>query len=543
MTAPAFLGIDLGTTRTKVGLFGLDGAPLGFGRAEHAMDVDPATGRAEQDAGAWWDGLGSAIREALAGAGAGAGGGGGTAAGAGGAAGTAGAASHAGRAGDVAAPVAICVAGHGPSLVAVDAQGVPVRPAITWLDSRPAPERGELEAGTGLLGWALGVLPAALWLERHDVPAATGARWYLNSWEAIAMRMTGTPATTVVPGGAALPLEATAGTGLRVDRVAPPVAAGTSLGTLTGTAAAHLGLPAGIPVIAGLVDAFASFHGAGLRRPGDAIDVGGAAGGFGVYADRPVAIRGGFTTLAPLPGLHSVGGAMAATGAALDWLARDVLAGAFSIPDLLAESAGVEPGADGLVFLPYLAGERSPLWDPGARGAFAGLTLRHGRGHLTRAVLEAAALAIRHVAQPVREAGIKVTAMRVCGGPARDDGWNRIKADVTGFPVEVPRVRETAALGAAIVAAVGVGAYPDLPAAIEAMTAVDRRFEPDPARMAIYDDVFEAYIGLHPAISAVLRGDGRDARAGTDGAAVAPAGGAAGDPAGDTAGAAAGAAA
>jgi xylulokinase len=377
---------------------------------------------------------------------------------------------------------------------------------MTWLDSRARREQAELETATGLRGWALGVLPAARWLERHEPEAAARTRWYLNSWEALALRLSGRATTSVVPGGRAVPREDAASAGLDIDRIAPEASAGSLLGGLLPDAADHLGLAAGTPVVAGLVDAFASFHGARMLEPGDAIDVGGAAGGFGVYATRPVEIAGGFTTPAPLPGLHSVGGAMAATGAALDWFARDVLGGAATIDALVAEADGVPAGADGLVFLPYLAGERSPLWDPAARGAFAGLTLRHGRAHLARAILEAAALAIRHVAEPILGAGIQVTAMRACGGPARSDAWNRIKADVTGFRVEVPRVRETAAVGAAIVAAVGVGAYPDLPSAIRSMTAIDRRFEPDPERQRIYDAVYEAYVGLHPAIAPVLRG-------------------------------------
>ena len=489
MTADrVFLGIDLGTTRTKVGLIAADGTPLGFGRAPHEMTVDTAAGSAEQDPDAWWSGLRLAMRDALDAAEL--------------------------SVGVRPTPTAICVAGHGPSLVAVDGRGAPVRPALMWLDTRAAAERAELEAATGLRGWALGVLPAALWLQRHEPASAEAARWYLNSWEALALRLTGSAATTVVPGGTGLPLEALVASGLDLDRVAADVPTGTVLGGLTPAAAAHLGLAAGTPVVSGLVDAFASFHGARMLEPGDAIDVGGAAGGFGVYADRPVAVAGGFTTPAPLPGRFSVGGAMAATGAALDWFAGDVLGGARSIPELLAEAASVEPGADGLVFLPYLAGERSPLWDPQARGAFVGLTLGHRRAHLARAILEAAALAIRHVARPMLEAGLAVTAMRACGGPAADDGWNQIKADVTGFTVEVPRVRETAAVGAAIVAAVGVGAQPDLPSAIRAMTSIDRRFEPDPGRAAIYDDVFETYVALYPAIAPVLeRARARDADA------------------------------
>lgn len=474
-----FLGIDLGTTRTKVGLIAIDGTPLGFGRIGHQMTVDPAAGVAEQDADAWWSGLAVAIGEAL----------------------DAGAA----RLGGPPEPGAICVAGHGPSLVPVDADGVPVRPAVMWLDTRASRERDELESATGLRGWSLGVAPAALWLQRHEPERAARARWFCNAWEALALRLSGEAATTLVPNGAAVPRDALRGAGLDPGKLAPERLTGTRLGGLTAAAAGHLGLRAGTPVIAGLVDAFASFHGARMLRSGDAIDVGGAAGGFGLYADRPVTVAGGFTTPAPMPGLYSVGAAMAATGASLDWFAGPVLGGAWPIEELLAEAAIVEPGADGLVFLPYLAGERSPLWDPQAKGAFVGLTLRHGRGHMTRAILEAAALAIRHVSQPMLDAGLAVRVMRACGGPAADDGWNHIKADVTGFPVEVPRVRETAAVGAAIVAAVGVGAHPDLPTAIGAMTAIDRRFDPDPERVSIYDRVFEAYAGLHPAIAPVLR--------------------------------------
>jgi len=471
MTA-VLLGVDLGSTRTKVALVTADGRLVGLARADHAFDVDPASGRAEQDADAWWAGLGAAVRRVVADAGV--------------------------------LPDGICVAGQGPTLVAVDEAGAPVRPATTWLDTRADADRARIEEASGLRGWALGVLPAARWLEREDPAPARRARWYLNSWEAVAFRLTGVAASTFVSGAAGIPDGVIAAAGIDAERVAPPAESGTVLGGLTPLAGQHLGLPGGTPVVAGLVDAFASFHGARMLGPGDAIDVGGAAGGFGVYSSTPLQVLGGFTTPAPLPGLYSVGAAMAATGASLDWFANKVLDGR-PIPELLAEAASVPPAADGLIFLPYLAGERSPLWDPSARGAFVGLTLSHGRGHLVRAILEAAALAIRHVSTPMLAAGIEVTAMRACGGPAQDDGWNQIKADVTGFVVEVPRIRETAALGAGILAAVGIGAYAEVRAAIEAMTAIDRRFEPDPSHTSAYDRAFEAYLGLYPAIKPVLR--------------------------------------
>ena len=210
-------------------------------------------------------------------------------------------------------------------------------------------------------------------------------------------------------------------------------------------------------------------------------------------------------TPAPLAGLYSVGAAMATTGRALDWYRDAILGGTISIEALLAEAAATPAGADGLVFLPYLAGERSPIWDPDARGVLAGLTLGHGRGHVARAIVEASALAIRHVAAPMLAAGVRVTEMRVCGGPAQSGFWNAVKADVTGFPVAVPAVLETAVLGSAILAAVGTGSYPDLRTAIGAMTSIADRIEPRPDRAALYDRTYAAYVGLYPATAPLLR--------------------------------------
>jgi xylulokinase len=242
-----------------------------------------------------------------------------------------------------------------------------------------------------------------------------------------------------------------------------------------------------------------------MTRPGDAMDPGGAAGGFGVYWDRPLHVPGSFSTIAPLSGLYSIGGAMAATGRALDWFRVDVLGGGVTTEALLAEAGATPPGADGVLFLPYLAGERSPLWDPTARGAFVGLSLPHRRGHLVRAIVEASALAIRHVADGIVAAGVEVRSMRVCGGPARSELWNQVKADVTGFEVEVPAVLETAVAGSAILAATGIGAWPDLLAAIRGMARVQRRLSPRPEHRARYDRMFDAYRRLYPAIAPIMR--------------------------------------
>jgi xylulokinase len=469
----AVLAIDLGTTEVKAGMVGLDGRLLGLARAGYATDVDPSTGRAEQDPEAWWGAIGIAVRELVRLA--------------------------------VGEICAIGIDGHGPTLVPVDAVGRPTHPAITWGDTRSSAEAAELADATGLQGWSLAGLPAALWLERHDAAAADGTCWYLATWDAVAMRLTGRATTSLVvdqpfPDPATLDRA-----GLPSAKVAPSIVAGSVVGELREEAAATLGLRPGIAVVAGIVDAWASFHGAGMTRAGDAMDPGGSAGGFGVYWDRPLVVPGSFSTIAPLPGLFSVGGAMAATGRALDWFRIDVLGGGTPAETLIEEAGTISPGADGVVFLPYLAGERSPIWDPTARGAFVGLALGHGRAQLTRAILEASAFAIRHVADGIVDAGAEVRAMRVCGGPARSETWNQIKADVTGFPVEVPAVLETAVIGAAVVAATAVGAWPDLPSAIRGMTRVARRLEPNPATRNRYDASFEAYRRLHPAIAPILR--------------------------------------
>ena len=469
----AVLAIDLGTTEVKVGLVALDGRLLGLARAGYATDADPATGRAEQDPEAWWGAIGLAIRELV-------------------------------RL-DVGDVVAIGIDGHGPTLVAVDAAGRATHPAIIWQDTRSTAEQAELAAATGLQGWSLAGLPAALWLERHEPAAAASTRWYLATWDLVAMLLTGI-ATTSLADCQPFPDPSTLdAVGLAGVKIPPAIRAGAVVGGVTGAVAAALGIRPGTPVVAGIVDAWASYHGAGMVRAGDAMDPGGSAGGFGVYWDRPLEVPGSFSTIAPLPGLYSVGGAMAATGRAVDWFRVEVLGGGSSTESLIAEASAIPAGADGVVFLPYLAGERSPLWDPAARGAFAGLALSHGRAHLTRAILEASAFAIRHVAESVLAAGAEVRAMRVCGGPARSETWNQIKADVTGFTVEVPAVLETAVAGAAIVAATGVGAWPDLPAAIRGMTRASRQLEPNPATRARHDATYDAYRRLHPAIAPIIR--------------------------------------
>jgi xylulokinase len=458
----AVLGLDLGTSEVKAALVGLDGTLLGLGRGGYPTDIG-ADGRAEQDPRDWWTAIVAAVRSMA----------------------------------DVIARAevrGICCVGQGPTLVAADADGWPVRPALTWQDRR---------AGAG----GYGLAPRMAWLAREDAPAIARARWLLSSWDGVGLLLTGVAVTSLQRHEAAPARAELEAAGVPLDRVPVARAIGAPLGGLRRDRAAELGLAPGTPVVVGVNDGAASMLGAGLRLPGDAVDTGGTSGGIAIYADHPVQVGRSFLSPAPLEGRWVVGGAMAALGATVDWVRTAVLGGRWTTDELFAAAATVPAGADGLVVLPYLAGERAPVFDEAARGVIYGLTLAHGPEHLARAALEAAAYALRDVAGPLAAAGAPVRELRLTGRPTPGDLWAGIKAGVLGVPAAIPRIGDTAVLGGAILAAVGAGAHPDLEAGVGAMTAIDRLVQPDPADQEAYARTFEVYRSLYPALRPVFRAE------------------------------------
>ena len=374
---------------------------LGLARCGYSLDVSGGHGWAEQDPGGWWSAVVTAVR-AL-------------------------------RISETAEVVAIGVDGHGPTLVAVDPRGEATRPAITFLDTRSGSEADELAAATGVFGWGLGGLPAALWVERHEPAVAAATCWYLSTWEWLAFRLSGVAVAPLVPDQVVPDRRLVAEAGVPRRQVATDRPGRGRRRWPDRRGGGRARSPAG--------DAGRRRHGRCVRElrrrrapgTGRCIRSRRLGGRLRRLLGSPVEVAGEFVTPGPLAGRYSVGAAMAATGRALDWYRESILGDTIAIDALLVEAAATPPGADGLVFLPYLAGERSPIWDRDARGVLAGLTLAHGRGHLARAIVEASALAIRHVAQPMLAAGVQVTDMRVCGGPARSPFWNTVKADVTRF--------------------------------------------------------------------------------------------------------------
>ncbi|MDQ4018864.1 MAG: FGGY-family carbohydrate kinase, partial [Actinomycetota bacterium] len=197
-------------------------------------------------------------------------------------------------------------------------------------------------------------------------------------------------------------------------------------------------------------------------------------------------------------GWHAMGVMLSAAGS-LQWL-RDALAPGDSFAALVAEAERWPPGAEGVVFLPYLAGERSPHVDPGARGAFVGLSLRHDRGALVRAVLEGVAYGLRDSLELLRSLGVEPSSARVSGGGARSDLWLRIVASVLGIPLERTAAEEGAAYGAALLAGVGSGVFADVHEAVAATVRVTETVEPDPEWTRVYAKTYERFRALYPAL-------------------------------------------
>lgn len=475
------LAVDLGTARVKAGVVGLEGDLIAFADRPYPLIDGGAPGWVEQDAAVWWEAARDSIRTAVAGA----------------------------RGTRV---IAACVGGQGPSVVAIDDRGTPLAKALIWMDHRSEPERHRLASRLGRDVSPYSSVPKAMWLRDRRPEAYARTRWLLQAWDYVAFRMTGVAVSSSFRGSPVFPPDLVAAAELDPARFPLEIVMGEIGGALKSDVARDLGLPPGVPVAGGVNDSTATILGTGIVRKGLAIDYGGTSGGLGLAWDAPLSGDGINAWPAPAPALFICGGALAAAGRSFTWLLETFGYGATARPDerrqgewgeggaeaALADAARVPAGAEGLVFLPYLAGERSPLWDEHARGVLFGLTGRHGRAHVARSVLEGVAFALRHIADALRAAGGEIAELRVSGGQARGAVWNRIKADAIGAPVAVPRITEGALLGEAMLAAMGAGRVSDPVSAVERFVRIAERIEPDATAAPAYAESYAVYRALYP---------------------------------------------
>ena len=437
---PYFLGLDVSTTATKALLLDERGTVVGVAAAEYGYET-PRPLWCEQDPALWWDGAVQSIRAVL-------------------------------EQSNVAAEeiAAVGLTGQMHGLVLLDAKGQVLRPALLWNDQRTAAECDEIRARVGrerliqqtgndaLTGFTA---PKLLWVRTHEPEIYDRIAHVLLPKDYVRYRLTGAMATDKAGAAGTLLLD------LRrrdwsedvLDALGippgwlPPTHEGPAVtGTLSAEVAQATGLAAGTPVVAGGGDQAAGAVGVGAVREGVVSLVLGTSGVVFATSNEPFVEPEGrlHAFCHAVPGRWHLMGVMLSAAGSLRWF-RDTLAPGVSFDDLLAPAADLPPGSDGLLFLPYLTGERTPHPDPLARGAFVGLTVRHTRAHLTRAVLEGVAFGLRDGFELMREAGLPVPdEVRVSGGGARSPLWRQILADVLDADLVTVNTTEGAAFGAAL---------------------------------------------------------------------------------------------
>lgn len=485
---PLLLGADVGTTAVKAAVFDTSGRVLASAVRDYPLSR-PSPGWAEQDAEGWWRALVTVVEQL-------------------------------GNDADLTAVRSVGICSQVNTHVPVDADGRPLGPAIVWQDQRCAEvaaaldgaisdaERERLWDGSFAIDASCSLARAA-WLARHEPDAWERTAWLMLPKDWVNLRLTGSAATD--------PMSPVGLVGAErayladVLALVPGFAArqpalhgfAEALGVVV---APELPALAGATVAVGTMDAWGSIYGSGLVDHGVAMDVAGTSEIVGV-ASRHARATAGIVSFPPLDGLVVHAGPTQAGGDALRWWAA--VAG-HAVEDVLAAAAESPAGAGGVLFHPYLAGERAPLWDPQVRASFVGVGAEHDGRHFARAVLEGVAFAARHVLETAEAAGdVRVEALNASGGGNRSDLWCQIKADALGRRLDRLRVRDTGVLGAALMGAVAAGIFDDLPSAARRTVEVERPFEPDravrtryDALHAIYRDAYTASQPTHAALAA-----------------------------------------
>ncbi|MDA8251947.1 MAG: FGGY-family carbohydrate kinase [Rhodospirillales bacterium] len=488
-----FIGIDGGTESLRARVFDLGGRCLGNGSAPYETRF-AAGARAEQEPEDWWNAAGRAVRAAVAEAGI-----------------------APGQVEALSIDTTCC------TVVALDADGRALRPAILWMDMRAGPEAADVlatgDAALAVNGAGQGpvsaewMIPKALWLARHEPRVFDAAATVCEYQDFMTRRLTGRRTASLNnaavrwhygAAGAGFPasLVRTLGVAALLEKwpgeVLPP---GAVIGPLTRDAADHLGLPQTVKVVQGGADAFIGMIGLGVAQPGQlAMITGSSHLQFGV-SDRASHVAGLWGTYkdAVYPGRYILEGGQTSTGSVVNWLRR-LVGGTLDFASLNEAAAKLPPGAEGLLALDHFQGNRTPHTDPLARGALTGLSLHHGLPHIFRAVLEAIGCGTRAIVDRMREAGFGASEIVVGGGATNSPLWLQIHADTANLPVVVPDVSEAPALGCAILAAVGAGRFGSIDEGVAAMVRPGRRIEPIPANVARYDEIFARYSALYTAL-------------------------------------------
>jgi xylulokinase len=478
------LGIDIGTTATKAIVIDADARVVA--ETERRSDLrSPSPGWAEEDTAQWWRNVTSLAADLPL--------------------------------GEVSA---VGVSGMVPCVICLDEHGEALRPSIQQNDARAVTEVVELArelAGndvlrrTGSPVTQQSVAPTVRWLARNEPDVWSRTRTIVGSYDFIAGRLTGerfVEANWALESGLydltsqSWAADVAGAANLDLDRLAPVKGSSDVIGQVTPDAAAATGLPAGIPVVAGSADHVASAFAAGLLDAGDLLVKLGGAGDILLTTDSPLVDERLYLDFHLVPGRYLPNGCMAASGSLVRWV-HEQFGRETDLAALDEEARVAGPGADGLVVLPYVLGEKTPVNDPRARGVLFGLHLGHTRGHVFRAVLEGIAFGFRHHLDVFRERGHEPARVRVTNGGARSALWKQVTADVLGLALEVPRESGGSALGAAFLAAKGAGMYGGW-GDIERFVDIGSTIEPDPAAGAAADEGYAVFRELYPTLRPLM---------------------------------------
>ncbi len=485
-----FLGIDVSTTGSKALLINTAGRVMASASTAHTLQT-PKPLWSEQDPEEWWRATRTSVQIVLS--------------------------ESKVKSEDIAA---VGLTGQMHGLVLLDAAGKILRSAILWNDQRTGAQCDEIRKRLGkerliqitgndaLTGFTA---PKILWVQQNEPEVFAKARHILLPKDYIRYRLTGGYAMDKADGAGTILFDLKARNWSRevLDALSippdwlPPTYEGPAFtGKISADGAAATGLRAGTPVAAGGGDQAAQAVGVGAVEPGIIALTLGTSGV--VFATTPSALiepEGRLHAFChAVPGLWHLMGVMLSAAGSLQWF-RDTFAPDMDFASLVEEAATIPAGSEGLQFLPYLSGERTPHPDPLARGAWIGLTLRHERGHLTRSVLEGVAYGLKDGFQLIRNAGLgEIRQIRASGGGVKGALWRQILADILESELVTVNTTEGAAFGAALLAGVGAGAWADVPSACSAVVKVTGSTSPDPAQNAAYREGYQLYRELYPAL-------------------------------------------
>jgi len=491
-----FLGLDVGTGGSRAIVIDMAGGIAAAATVEHEPFVSPYPGWAEQDPRDWWRASAAAIRAVLMEV-------------------------------DPQSIKAMGLSGQMHGSVLLDQKDEALRPAIIWCDQRTSDQCRAITETVGverlieftcnpaLTGFTL---PKILWVREHEPEVWQQTRAVLLPKDYVRLQLSGDKATDVADASGTLLFDVSARKWSRemlsateIDQRVLPVAYESPevTGTISAAGNQATGLPKGTPIVAGAGDQAAGAVGMGIIRAGAVSATIGTSGVVFAASDQPALdLQGRVHTFChALPNRWHVMGVTQGAGLSLRWFRDQFGAGADDGRDpyerLTDEAAQVPAGADGLLWAPYLMGERTPHLDPNARAALVGLTASHTRAHVVRALLEGVAFSLRDTLEIFREMKVPVNEIRLGGGGARSRLWRQIQADVYAHEVATVKAEEGAAFGAAILAGVGAGAWPSVEAASDAVVRVADRVEQDPDSATLLEQQYARFRMMYPALRSI----------------------------------------